>query len=77
MIDAKYWIKSLLEWAPDEPYNSCPDIDSAIEHIEQVREINEDLRKALKEAIEIIECLDELVLNLRAELKEKEEGINA
>ncbi len=72
-----YWIKALGEWTPEGPAYSCPDIDIAIEAIENVREINEDLRKALKEAIEIIECLDELVLNLRAELKEKEEGINA
>ena len=68
----KYWIKSLSEWTPDEPYNSCPDIDSAIEHIEHVREINEDLRKALKEAIEIIERLDDLVLSLYEELNKKD-----
>jgi hypothetical protein len=68
----KYWIKSLSEWAPDEPYNSCPEIDKAIEHMEQVREINEELRKALKEAIEIIQRLDDLVLSLYEELNKKD-----
>lgn len=69
-----YWIKALEEWAPDEPQHSCPEIDHAIADLERIRDVNEDLRKALGEAIEIIQHLDYMVTNLKAELEEKEEG---
>jgi len=69
-----YWIKALGEWTPDEPQHSCPEIDHAIADLERIRDVNEDLRKALGEAIEIIRYLDDMVTNLQAELKQKEEG---
>lgn len=67
-----YWIKSLNEWAPNEPEFSCPDIDTAIDAIERVRKVNEELRAALDASLETIKYLDSMVCELEAELNKRE-----
>lgn len=69
----KYWIKSLSEWAPEVPAYSCSHIDDAIKSMETVRHINDELRKALDEAINIIRYLDWRVVELEAELSLRKE----
>ncbi len=64
----KYWIQSLSKWAPEAPGYSCKDIDNAIESMENVRNINKELREALEEAINIIHYLDWRVTELEAKL---------
>jgi len=71
-VMGRYWIKSLHEWAPEGPAYSCPDIDIAIEAMESVREINEELRADLKVALETIEYLDSMVCELEAKLEAQE-----
>lgn len=69
----KYWIKSLSEWAPEVPAYPCSHIDDAIKSMETVRQINDELRKALDEAINIIRYLDWRVVELEAELSLRKE----
>jgi len=64
---AGYKIKSLNEWAPDGPVYSCPYIDDAIGCMEKVRDINDDLRSSLEQAINLIETLDDMIIELQAE----------
>ncbi len=64
----RYWIKSLGEWAPGEPIYSCADIDNAIKSMEAVRQINQELRDTLDEAINIIRYLDYRIIELEAKL---------
>lgn len=64
----RYWIKSLSEWAPGEPIHSCADIDNAIKSMEVVRQINQELRDTLDEAINIIRYLDYRIIELEAKI---------
>lgn len=64
---ARTWIKSLNERIPEGPVFSCPEIDNAIQSLKNIREINDDLRSSLETAAELIETLDDMVIELRAE----------
>jgi hypothetical protein len=64
----KYWIKSLSEWAPEEPVYPHDDLDDVIKSIERIRQINQELRDDLDKALNIIRCLDWRITELKAEL---------
>lgn len=63
-----YRIKSLNQWTPNSPAFSCPDIDAAIRSMENVRDINDDLRSSFNDAVDIIETLDDMVIELQEDL---------
>jgi chromosome segregation ATPase len=72
-----YRIKALNEWAPEGPAYSCPDIDDAIESMENVRKANEELRSSLGNATEVIQTLDQMVLDLQADLDARQSDLQA
>jgi chromosome segregation ATPase len=74
---AGYWIRSLNQWAPDEPALSCPDIDDAIQSMESVRVINDELRSDLHDATNLIETLDGINLELQAALDARQSDLQA
>ena len=62
----------------DNGYGTFPyvdNIDDAIKSMENVRKINEELRSALEEALEIIRYLDEHIINLEKEINKYEDMV--
>lgn len=72
-----YRIRCLNEWAPDDPPLSCPDIDDAIRSMENVRSINDGLRSEFNRAIDYIETLDRMVMELQADLDARQADLQA
>lgn len=60
---------------PNEPYDSCPSIDAAIEEMEKVREINYTLRENNREYWAKVEELETEVEILKERIAELEQEI--